>query len=125
MEAAKLACESNNKGNDMTNILLNRLIDLEVRVKYLEEENQKLIQTNKNNDEENLLYNISLYKIEWNILECKIKLYPEKIEEEKNESKASLINIYKQIIEFLYNNFSNDFISSLISLINQIYQSIA
>ena len=42
MEAAKLACESNNKGNDMTNILLNRLIDLEVRVKYLEEENQKL-----------------------------------------------------------------------------------
>ena len=42
MEAAKVACMSNNNGNDMSNLLLNRLIDLEVRVKILEEENQKL-----------------------------------------------------------------------------------
>ena len=42
MEAAKIACMSNNNGNDMSNLLLNRLIDLEVRVKILEEENQKL-----------------------------------------------------------------------------------
>ena len=42
MEAAKVACMSNNNGNDMSNLLLNRLIDLEVRVKLLEEENQKL-----------------------------------------------------------------------------------
>ena len=42
MEAAKVAYMSNNNGNDMSNLLLNRLIDLEVKVKLLEEENQKL-----------------------------------------------------------------------------------
>ena len=86
-------------------------------------DNNNIIQTNKNNDEENILYKISLYKIEWNILVCRMKLFPEKTEEEKNESKSSLINIYKQIIEFYNNNFSNNFITSLISIINQINQA--
>ena len=36
--------------DEMTNILLNRIIDLEVRVKYLEEENKKLKNQNKQKD---------------------------------------------------------------------------
>ena len=53
MEAAKVASASNiNNGNEMTNILLNRLIDLEVRVKFLEEENKKL----KNPSQENIRF---------------------------------------------------------------------
>ena len=52
MEAAKLVCEFNNNIIDITYISLNRLIDLEVRVKYLEEENQKL----KNQPQGNIFF---------------------------------------------------------------------
>ena len=108
----------------------------ELKIIYqISNDNNNTIQTNNknnNNDEitneENLLFNISLYKIEWNIIECKIKLYSDKNElvlnkEEKDESKISFCNLYKEIIEFYKNNFTNNYIISLIRTINQINQN--
>jgi len=92
--------------------------------------NNNILQINKNNNddstnEENILYKISLYKIEWNIILCKIKLFIDKSEpninkDEKDELKTSFSNLYKKIYEFYKNNFTNNYIISLIKAINQI-----
>jgi hypothetical protein len=78
--------------------------------------------TNNNNNlnEDNILYRISLYKIDWNIIISKIKLFPNSIF--KKDKEKSLNDLYKIIYEFFNNNFTNEFILSYINLINKINQ---
>ena len=119
---------NNSRDNYLINIMENKyrevLFELkEFKLIYEMSNDNGINQTNKNNsiiNEDNLLYKLSLYKIEWNIIKCKIRLYS--FNKENNE-KNSLITLYKSIEEFFNNNFSNEFILYLISYTNDINQT--
>ena len=89
----------------------------ELKIIYeISNDNNNINQTNKN--EENILYRISLYKLEWNIIECKMNLNSDTNEKEKDK----LNDIYKTILDFYYNNITKEFIISLINTIKQLKQ---
>ena len=93
----------------------------ELKIIYeISNDNNNINQTNKN--EENILYKLSLYKIEWNIIECKINLYSDNNEKKKDEPNNELNNIFKSIQDFYNNNITKEFIISLISTIKQLKQ---
>ena len=101
----------------------------ELKIIYeLSSDNFNINQTNKNNNNSNnnnsmtediVFYKISLLKIEWNIIICKIKLFQNNNNKEKDKEN-SLHNLYKLIYDFYYNNFTNEFILSYINYLNQI-----
>ena len=101
----------------------------ELKIIYeLSNDNININQTNKNNNNSNyamtediVFYKISLFKIEWNIIICKIKLFQNNNNNNKEKDKEkSLYNLYKLIYDFYYNNFTNEFILSYINYLNQI-----
>ena len=132
-----------NKISNLRDDLLNDLHEMkfkqilfelkEFKIIYeMSNDNININQTNKNNNnnnnniitEDNLFYKISLFKIEWNIIICKIKLFLI-LNNDANKEKENSLNyyLYKLIQEFYYNNFTNEFILSYINTINQINQN--
>ena len=88
----------------------------ELKIIYeLSNDNTNINQTNKNNNnnsnnamtEDIVFYKISLFKIEWNIIICKIKFFQNNNNKEKDKEN-SLHNLYKLIYDFYYNNFTNE-----------------
>ena len=120
-----------NKTYNLRDDLLNNLMEFkykeilfelkELKIIYELSNDNNINQVNKNNNinEDNLFYLISLYKIEWNIIACKIGLYIK----ENEEKDYSIIFLYKLIHEFFNNYFTNDFILNIISYINNINQT--
>lgn len=102
----------------------------ELKIIYeLSNDNNNINQTNKNNNnnsnnntmtEDIVFYKISLFKIEWNIIICKIKLFQNNNNNKEKNKENSLHNLYKLIYDFYYNNFTNEFILSYINYLNQI-----
>ena len=123
----------NNKLNNLRDELLKNLIEMKYKEIFFELNELKIIyelsndinnnniSNNNNFDEDNILYRISLYKINWNIIITKIKLFPNNIPK-KNKEKSYLNDLYQIIYEFYNNNFTNEFILSYINLINKINQ---
>ena len=103
----------------------------ELKIIYeLSNDNFNINQANKNNNnnsnnnnimtEDIVFYKISLFKIEWNIIICEIKLFPNNNNNKEKDKENSLYYLYKLIYEFYYNNFTNEFILSYINYMNQI-----
>ena len=120
----------NNKISNLKGDLLNNIIERKYKEIYFELTELKIIYEMSNdianNNIDNILYKLGLFKIKWNIILCKYKLCTNindllTNKEERNDTNK-LKNVFNLIYEFYFNDFTNDFILSLVESMKQLNQ---